>query len=266
MPDDKGKLEIVFQPAQMPVVAEVHFQGNSAISGPVLQQAVGPTAVGAIYTEERFRQVLDRTVRPAYEALGRLRAAFSRIETRPASGVKGLAVTVHVVEGEQYKLNAVRLTGPVADDKSLMKAGGFALNAVVNMKAVDEGTDRIERVLKKRGYLSARSVVERKLDDGAKLVDLAIEVDPGPQYKMGTLTIEGLDIQTEPHIRKMWALKPNQPFDAEYPDAFVAQMPEVLDNLGKTRAAVNPDSGTLKVDVVLLFTAPEKKKPNSPTP
>ena len=108
---------------------------------------------------------------------------------------------------------------------------------------------------------SARSVSERRIDDKAKTVALSIEVDPGPQYKMGQLTIEGLDIQTEPEIRKMWALKPNQPFNAEYPDLFLSKMPELMDNLGKTRASVNPDPGTLKVDVILIFSAPEKKKP-----
>ena len=260
MPDDKGKLEIVFQPAKMPVVAEVKFTGNKDLNQTTLQGAVASTAVGAIYTEERFRQILDRTIRPLYEALGRLRVSFPKIETQPATGVTGLIVNVQVSEGEQYKLNNVRLTGPLADDKSLMKAGNFTLNELVNMKAVDEGTDRMERLLKKRGYLTARSVIERKLNDQAKTVDLTVEVDPGPQYKMGQLTIEGLDIQTEPHIRKIWALKQNQPFDFEYPDAFIAQMPEVLDNLGKTRAAVNPDPGTLKVDVVLIFSAPEKPK------
>jgi hypothetical protein len=60
----------------------------------------------------------------------------------------------------------------------------------------------------------------------------------------------------------MWALKPNQAFDVEYPDQFIAQMPEVLDNLGRTRAAVNPDPGTLKVDVILIFSAaPKPPKP-----
>jgi outer membrane protein assembly factor BamA len=259
LPDEKGTLDVVFQPSSLPAVAEVEFQGNHSISQTTLQNAVAGTAVGAIYTENRFRQVLDNTVRPLYEAEGRLRVSFPKIETRPAEGVKGLIATVHVDEGAQFKLTSVRLTGPVADDKSLLKTGNFVLNAIVNMKAVEEGTDRMERALKRKGYLTARSVVERKVNDAAKTVDLSVEVDPGPQYKMGVLTIEGLDIETEPHIRKLWALKPNQPFDAEYPDIFIAKMPEVLDNLGKTRAAVNPDPGTLKVDVVLIFSAPEKK-------
>ena len=260
LPNEKGQLEVVFQPSSLPSVAEVKFKGNSLISESTMQLAIASTAVGTIYTENRFRQVLDNTIRPLYEAQGRLGVTFPQLETQPATGVKGLIVTVSVVEGEPYKLTNVRLTGPVADDKSLLKIGDFTLNATVNMKAVDEGTDKIEKALKRRGYLSARSVVERKLNDADKTVQLSIEVDPGPQYKMGQLTIEGLDIETEPHIRKMWALKPNQPFNAEYPDTFLAEMPNVLDNLGKTRAAVNPDAGTLKVDVVLIFTAPENPK------
>lgn len=259
LPNDKGQLEVVFQPTSLPAVAEVTFTGNKTIPTQTLQQAIAGTAIGAIYTENRFRQILDNTIRPLYEADGRLRVKFPKIETKPAEGVKGLIAVVDVAEGDQYKLSDVRITGPMAEEKSLMKIGAFALNETVNMKSVDEGTDKIEHALKRRGYLSARSVTERKINDAAKTVALTVEVDPGPQYKMGQLTIEGLDIQTEPHIRKLWALKPNQPFDVDYPDLFVAEMPNVLDNLGKTRAAVNPDPGTLKVDVVVIFTAPEKK-------
>lgn len=260
LPNDKGELEVVFQPSSLPSVAEVQFTGNKTITSAMLQQAVAGTAIGAVYTENRFRQILDSTVRPLYEADGRLRVAFPTIETKPAIGVNGILVTVAVNEGEQYKLADVRITGPMAGDKGLMKEGSFRVDETVNMKAVDEGTDRMEAALKRRGYLTARSVTERKLDDSKKTVALTVEVDPGPQYKMGQLTIEGLDIQTEPEIRKLWAIKPNQPFNAEYPDLFISKMPEVLDNLGKTRAAVNPDPGTLKVDVILIFSAPEKKK------
>jgi outer membrane protein insertion porin family len=261
LPNDKGQLEVVFQPSSLPSVAEVQFKGHKVFDLATLQQTVSGTAIGAVYTEARFRQILDSTIRPLYESEGRLRVTFPQIETKPATGVKGIAVTVTVNEGDPYKLTDVRLTGPLGPDKGLMREGAFLINEVVNMKAVNDGTDRIEAALKRRGYLSARSVTERKIDDEKKTVSLTVEVDPGPQYKMGQLTIEGLDIQTEPEIRKMWALKPNQPFNAEYPDLFLSKMPELMDNLGKTRAAVNPDPGTLKVDVILIFSAPEKKKP-----
>lgn len=264
LPNDKGELQVVFQPSSLPSVAEVKFTGNSLINQAALQQGIAGTAIGTVYTEPRFRQILENTIRPLYEAQGRLKVSFPKIDTEPATGVKGLIVTVGVSEGDPYKLTGVRLTGPVAEDKSLLKIGNFALNATVNMTAVNEGTDKMEAALKRRGYLSARSVVERKLNESEKTVQLSVEVDPGPQYKMGQLKIEGLDIQTEPEIRKMWALKPNQPFNVEYPDTFIAEMPNVLDNLGKTRAAVTPDPGTLKVDVVLIFSAPEKKTKKSP--
>ena len=83
---------------------------------------------------------------------------------------------------------------------------------------------------------------------------------------MGKLEIVGLDIATEPQIRKMWSVREKAPFDAETPDIFLSEMPNVLDNLGKTRSTIKPDPGTLTVDVLLTFNAPEpqpedKKKP-----
>ena len=63
---------------------------------------------------------------------------------------------------------------------------------------------------------------------------------------MGRLTIQGLDVETEPHIKKLWALKRGQPFNAEYPDYFLARLVEdqIMDNLGRTKSAIapNPDN------------------------
>ena len=76
-----------------------------------------------------------------------------------------------------------------------------------------------------------------------KTVDLFVTVEPGPQFTMGKLTIQGLDVETEPHIKKLWALKRGQPFNAEYPDYFLARLVEdqIMDNLGRTKSAIAPD-------------------------
>lgn len=258
-PNASGALEIVFQPSSLPAVAEVHFTGNKVLPSGTLQVAIASVAVGALFTEERFRQLLDTTIRPLYEAEGRMRVVFPKLETRPASDVRGLAITVAVEENEPYKLSNVSISGPMSDDKGVLREGSFRTGDIVNMKAVGESVERIERSLKRRGYLSVSTKVDRKLNDQEKTVDLVVDVDPGPQYLMGQLTIEGLDIQTEPHIRKLWNLKPKQPFNFDYPDQFLAQMPETLDNLGKTKSMVRPDPGTLTVDVTLTFAPPEKQ-------
>jgi len=117
--------------------------------------------------------------------------------------------------------------------------------------------------------MEAKTSYDRKLNDAEKTLKLIVQVDPGPQFTMGRLTIEGLDLETEPHIRKMWALKKGQPFNVEYPDYFLGRLvaDQVMDNLGKTRSAIAPNPETKTVDVSLTFEG-EKKKPAAerPTP
>jgi outer membrane protein assembly factor BamA len=254
------KMEVVFQPASLPSVAEVYFKGSKRISNPELQQTIAGTAVGSLYTENRFREILNETIRPRFEAEGLLRVSFPEISTVPAQNASGLAVTVQVNDGDVYKLRNVKLTGPMADDPRLLKEGHFPIGEVANMSRVTEGVKAMEQSLRRRGYLRIDSKIDRAVDDKDKVVDLTIDVDPGPQYRMGKLFIEGLDIQTEPHIRKLWAIKEREPFDYEYPDLFLAKMPEVLDKLGRTKSAVKPDPGTLTVDVTLIFEG-QKDKP-----
>jgi outer membrane translocation and assembly module TamA len=73
---------------------------------------------------------------------------------------------------------------------------------------------------------------------------------------MGNLEITGLDLTSEPAIRKVWGLKPGAPFQPEYPDAFLNNLREqgVFDNLGKTSAETHIDEKNYIVDVTLHFS------------
>ena len=84
---------------------------------------------------------------------------------------------------------------------------------------------------------------------------LGITIEPGAQFTFGRLTIEGLDIQTEPEIRKMWAMKSGQPYNADYPYFFLRRIETdgVLENLGKTRTALHVEDESKIVDVTLVF-------------
>ena len=100
------------------------------------------------------------------------------------------------------------------------------------------------------------------MDDAKKTVKLIVNLDPGPQFTMGKLTIEGLDVETEPHIKKLWALKRGQPFNAEYPDYFLSRLVEdqIMDNLGRTKSAIAPNPENKTVDVTLMLEG-QKRKP-----
>jgi outer membrane protein assembly factor BamA len=270
---EAGDLAIVFLPADLPAVAEVEFRGNRLIDSQTLQRAVAGAAVGALYTERRFRQILDSSIRPLYEARGRVRVRFPKLETARTKAVDALAVTVEVDEGPVYTLGKVDVTG-APNTRDLLRAAAFRSGEPANFAEIENGIERMRRELRRAGHIRAAATTDRSYDDQAHRVDLAIKLDPGPQFTMGRLTIEGLDIQTEPYVRKLWALKPGQPFNGEYPEFFQKRLHEdgVFENLGKTRADVALDEKALRADVKLVFgrgtdlprigpDAEEKKQP-----
>jgi outer membrane protein assembly factor BamA len=257
------QFEIVFQPDRaVPVVAQVTFQGNQVVPSTVLVEKISGVAFGYAYTEERFRQLLDTSIRPVYDARGRIRVAFPKIVAEPSKEVNGLNVTVTVEEGESYSLGDVKIAG---GDAGLLKVANIKTGDIANFDDVNAGVDRMKKALARRGYLRAEVRTERQIQDKAKTVDVLLRVDPGPQFTFGTLTIEGLDIIGEPAVRRLWGIKPGAPFNAEYPEQVLAHIREqrMFDNLGKTTSSVAVNEQTHVVDVTLRFAGeppPPKKK------
>ncbi len=254
--DENGKLMVLFRPKrQPPSVAEVHFVGNKAISETALQNAIAGVAIGTLYKEPGFRRLLDYSIRPLYEARGYVRVEFPKIEAAPAADVKGLAVKVTVEEGPVYKLAGVVVEGSPVDPRAFAKIPGFKPGEVFQLPAIEEGREQVMRAVRRAGYMTAKSEWRRNIDDAARTVALTLAIEPGPQFFFGKLEIQGLDIETEPAIRKMWALKPGQPFNADYPDYFLQRVREdgVLDNLGPTKSQLRVDESSRTVDVTLFF-------------
>ncbi len=249
-------LRIVFQPATMPPsVAEVRFVKNSVLDSTTLQNRVAGAAVGSVYEEKKFRQILDANIRPLYENRGRIRVAFPKITVEPVTDVNGLKVTVEVDEGETFTLGEVQITTSDIPAAQLLKAANLKKGDIANFDEINSGIERIRQVYRRAGFLNAKANVERKPDDKNKTVDLAVEVSSGDRYTFRKLNIAGLDILTEPHIRKMYTAKPGEPFNPEYPDYFMARLKEdnVLENLGKTRVEIKTDDGAKAADVTLHF-------------
>ncbi len=262
--DAPDRLVVVFRPATAPpVVAYVRFVDSSVIPASTLQNAMSGVAVGVPFSEPRVRQLLDTSIRPLYEARGRLRVAFPKIQATPAADVKGLVVTVSVEEGGSYNLGEVRIEGaPLASD-ALFKAADLKTGDIANFHQIEAGRQRMHKLLGRNGYIKAGSTIERKIDDGRKSVDLVFHFVAGPRYVFGKLAIEGLDILSEPAVRKLWTLKEGKPFDGDYPDYFLGRLREdgVFDGLGQTRSAVQVDDQRRSVDVTLHFGPAPALKP-----
>ena len=263
--DIPGQLAILFRPpTPRPNIAEVRFTGNAVLPTTILVNALAGVAIGVPYSETTLRLLLDSSVRPLYDARGRVRVAFPNItvEKSKSLDVDGVVVTVAVSEGPSYNLGAVRFAGvATADTRELEKTANFQSKDIANFDDIKGGLDRIYHRYRNKGYLRVSGRIDREIHDQEHTVDLTITLDPGPQFAMGKLQIAGLDMISEPEIRKAWALKTGSPFQPDYPDSFLNDIRNegIFDNLGKTRAETQINDASKSVDVSLYFSGDSGK-------
>jgi outer membrane protein insertion porin family len=254
--ENPSELVIVFLPAKgLPVVARAIFANTGAVAAGVAQTAMYGVAIGIPYAEPQYRLLLDTTIRPLYEARGMIRVSFPKIEVEPAKDVDGLVVTTQVEPGPVYKLGKVNFRGAASSSDELDQLAKLKTEQPVNFDEVKAGQQRVEQSLRRGGYLHVKSEVKRDLHDADHTVDLTFQITPGPQFTQGKVDIVGLDLVSEPVIRKMWGLQPGKPFNIEYPDHFLARVKEdgIFDNLKTTRAETKVNSEEHTVDVTLYF-------------
>lgn len=255
--DNPPDLVVLFRPAKpRPSVARVKFTNTGDLPAGMLQTAMYGVAIGVAYTEPQLRLLLDTTIRPLYEARGMIRASFPKIETAPAKDVDGIEVTIQVEPGPVYKLGRVNFAGGAdASPRELAKLANLKGDQTVNFDEVKAAQERIAQSLRRAGYIQVSSQVVRDVHDADKTVDLTFLMTPGAQFTFGKLDIVGLDIESEPAIRKLWGLQPGKPFNADYPNHFLDRIKEqgLFENLKSTRSdtKVNPTEHT--VDVTLYF-------------
>jgi outer membrane translocation and assembly module TamA len=155
------------------------------------------------------------------------------------------------------------VVGVPADEADGVKyIGKWRSGDIANLEEVRAGAIKIADRLKSDGYLKVTQTTEHTVHESNHTVDALITVTPGPQYHFGKLTIDGLDLLTEPQIRKAWSMPSGSPFKPGYPDSFLKDLRDqgVFENLGETRAEKSINEKTKVVDVKLFFGAAKPKE------
>lgn len=264
-------LEVLFRPATPRAsVAETRFTGNSALPASLLQNTLNTVAIGTAYTEPSIRQLLETSIRPLYDARGRLRVSFPKVSAEKSKNSDGVAVGVTVDEGPVFQIGEVHITGAGKRLKDLQKLADWKTGDVADFDRIKAGQQAMHDEMKRDGYLKVKSLIERAVDDKKRSVDIVLALDAGAQYVFGKLEIQGLDLLTEPAIRKAWSLEAGKPFNAEYADRFLKRLQDdgVFENLASSTATTRIDEASRTVDVTLTFkggsTDPEKVRRRRP--
>ena len=251
------EFEIQFLPRRgVPAVASVNFLGSKAISPIELRNKIAEVAFGQPFTDSGFRVFLDNQVRPLFEAKGYMRVKFTEITTAPSPQVQGLDVKVTVEDGPQFRLSGVTVRGgPEGETAHLLKLAKVPKMTIADFDEVRDGAGRVREGLHHDGYLDADVTVDKKIYDADKTVEAFIVVKEGPRYTFRKLTVNGLGLDGEAAIRKMWSVKPGDPYPQGYPNYFAAEVKKegLFDNLSDVKATPDIDRKTHVADVTLDF-------------
>ncbi len=263
-PIEDGRLAMLYGPeTRLRTIAFVKFQGGDVISNLELQRTFNQSAMGEPYTEARVKELLHFNVRPLYEEFGRMNVTFCPCTAEADPDSQGLLITVSVDEGPQFTYGEVTPPDiPGLEPERTAKLFPFASGKPVNMKAVRDAQARIEETLRKQGFMRVSSDLEAPADNEANTVSLALSVSPGAQYAFQDLTIRGLDIISEPIVRKRWGLKRGDAYNPTYPGFFLERIRQegMFDNLADTSYREEIDENGKTVNVTLDFLGRERKE------
>jgi outer membrane protein assembly factor BamA len=105
--------------------------------------------------------------------------------------------------------------------QELDAALGMRNREVANAVKIANGLARVRKAYGRKGYIAARVRPETEFDDSARSVSYRFRVTEGPQYRMGDLTIDGLDEAATNNLRGRWRLLPKEVYDEGYVEEFV---------------------------------------------
>jgi len=161
---------------------------------------------------------------PIYREAGQLRARFAKPVTKLEPSAKcqgGVELTISVEEGPVYLWEKAEWTGNEALSASDLNAAlGMKNGDVANGVKIDKGLLEVSRRYGHTGHLDVKVDAEPELNDSTNRLSYKIIVKEGPQYKMGKLTIKGLDEEDANSLQERWKLRNGEVFDTSYTDRF----------------------------------------------
>ncbi len=179
-------------------VGEIHLQGVS----PEMQakvKAVADRAMKFDYDTENTVGNIERAFVLLYtdEGYAAVKVHAERSD-HPIAGSQAIDVPFNVTieEGRHYNLGSIYLpSGELLNLAEINKAAGTISN-VIEKQSVKEGVTLRTALLyvtgqyKSKGYLDCVVTPHPQFDEAAGIVNYTLEVQPGPVYTMGKLTIQ----------------------------------------------------------------------------
>jgi outer membrane protein insertion porin family len=201
-------------------VASIHFTDSLAQSDRGIHTRLSDL-IGRPYSRTAIELFEFEQVRPVYLAHAYDHVQFDPPTTAFTSADRSqVTVTATIDPGPAYSWGGVTWSGASAiSPTSLTALVKLAPGDVANGMTIAAGWQAAQTAFADFGYLDAKITPTPHYIDAEKRVTYTVDVDQGPQYRMGKLVLSGLSVEGERRIRDAWKIAPGEIFDnATYQD------------------------------------------------
>lgn len=238
-------------------IGSVSFAGASGGWAEPLA-AIEKAAVGQDF-DPATEATLATALRAIYHRQGYLDVAmtgFAHGEPQVADGKVMVPVNATIVEGGQYRLAGLHLTGDVLmTPEEFTKAAKIHPGDIANEDLLRGTLAMVATPYKAHGYLRAKIAANPSMDAATHTVDYAITIEPGPVFHMGELSLVNLNDQQKAQVLQYWPLRTGDVYDAVLVPQFLNKYRNQLHSLdgwsASYKAYEHEDSHI--VDLVVTF-------------
>lgn len=242
-------------------ICALQFPGASSITEKELVDNSSPI-IKADYSREFVEGFAEATLKPLYWQRGHLRANFgSPGATIAAEGVgnckDGVRVSVPVTEGQAYSWEQAVWAGNSALGATELDAAlGMKKGEIADGLKINKALREVREAYGRKGYIFLSLKSRQEFADETRRVTYGFDLREGAQFRMGTLSVNGLAAADANRLKEKWALRPGDVYNASYIDEFLKKNLMTVGRPGtmqKIETSVKPDRQKLTVDVTLDF-------------
>lgn len=279
--DGQG-VDLEYRVAERPVIQDVRFFGNKDESDGTLKDKSG-LDTGQTFDQDKVAAAV-RAIEKLYKDKNYYAVQVS-VDTKPGTEAGKVVVNFLVSEGNQMKIEKIRVVGNKVFSASRIKGAmedteeaGWISGGSYDPDKVLADYERVLKMYASEGYVKAKldgvdldewgdkgkQVVRDSttFDEANKRIVLTLKVDEGIKYHLGSVTITGAKLIPDAEIRGMLSSLKAPVFNQEDWDADLARVRSAYNAKGYIYASVTPDyhwnNGTGQVDVNLSVSEGSK--------
>ncbi|MCL5021954.1 MAG: outer membrane protein assembly factor BamA [Nitrospirae bacterium] len=204
-------------------VRQIVITGNRAMSAKKIKGAMktSPWKIysfifsSGYYKKETMSQDIE-AIRDLYYNNGYIKVMVSDPEVKLTPDKKGMIITIHISEGEQYRIASIALAGYKAfPEAQLQKLISSAPGNVFSKAVLKKDVTAITDLYTQHGYAMANVFPDITPEEAKKEVAVTYKVEEGDIYRIGKIEISGNTKTRDKVIRREMRLDEGDLFNSK---------------------------------------------------